>query len=683
MNDDLPRVESRQVRRARLRAEGKWAALPIVVGLALSAAVVPSASAADRYLRASQRGYGTSDGKTARVLSRTNLSGQTVQALRVPANTVAWQGTLPSSGGAWGSFGFTHRVDLSGLTENGLFRLRLLSTGETSSNFSVGDPLAVAPGYENLGALTRSFFAVQRCGPTDPLDHDVCHLLDAHHIVGGPNQGQSVNVRGGWHDAGDYIKFGSTVAYSVHFLLWADQLHPNLAGDTDGNGRSDLLDEAQLGARFLLRLRYQPGRFLFQVSDEADHGEGWRLPEDDGLSANRPAYYGVGKNHLGRYAAALARASRAFHVVAPSFADSCLTAAIDAYQSLPSAPNLSSDGNFYVDDTWHDKVALGAIELYLATGQASYLAAAKSEADAAGEGWWAGWATVNGMADLLLLPFHPPSRTRVENELDAWLADANAHPFGMAATEVWGVTLVITQMAAEALLYERATGNAAYRNLAYLQREFLFGVNPWGVCFVSGAGPVSSIDLHHQVATIVHGGSLPGALAEGPVTLSAFQQSGIVLDHADEYAEFQASRGVYHDDRANYMTNEPTLAGNASLILLLAALASRPLATSDAGDPDLRGAEQLAIWPNPSRGGIVLTLTADHAPAAPWSQSTRFANVLDASGRRITRLSLLSDVSGRWIGSWDGIDATGHRSAAGAYWIHVPGGPARTLVRLP
>jgi hypothetical protein len=199
----------------------------------------------------------------------------------------------------------------------------------------------------------------------------------------------------------------TTVAYSTHLLLWAHELRPNLAGDWNGNGVADLLDEAKIGARFLLKLRYQPGRFLHQVSDEADHGEGWRLPENDALAAVRPAYYGPGKNHLGRYVAALARAARAYATIAPSFADSCRVAALDAYAAIASAPNLVTNG-FYDDGTYDDKWALGAIELYLTTNQMSYLNDAKSHADAAGPDTGPA-GDVNGLADALLAPFHAPA----------------------------------------------------------------------------------------------------------------------------------------------------------------------------------------------------------------------------------------------------------------------------------
>jgi hypothetical protein len=425
-----------------------------------------------------------------------------------------------------------------------------------------------------------------------------------------------------------------------------------------------------------LKLRYQPGRFLWQVSDEADHGEGWRLPENDALATNRPAYYGPGKNHLGRYVAALARAARAYGVIAPALADSCRLAALDAYAAMSSAPDLVN-GSFYDDSTYHDKVALGAIELYLTTGQAVYLNDAKSHADQAGPGYWSGWGTMNGLADALLAPYHAPALADLLADVSAFRDDASVHPFGMAGTETWGINLVITQMAAEGLLYERLTGQSTYNGLVWAQREFLLGTNPWGVCFIGSVGAVSPQDFHHQVAAIQHGGSLPGALTEGPAPAADIQSQGIVLDDPDEYAEFQAARGTYHDDQANYVTNEPTIAGNASMIFLLALFASRgtPTSVEHIDNPVAIGA--MAAYPNPFRGSTRLVLRA-----AGMLPSSAALEIHDVAGRLLRRLQLRGGEATVREATWDGLDADGHPAPSGIYFLSTSGTIRGRLIRV-
>lgn len=657
-----------------------------VVGAAMMTLAIDTScvAAADRYVRVNQLGYRSSDFKIARLLSKTNRQGASVQLVRTSDSIVVWSGFAGASGGNWGTFGFVHPVDLSSFATAGTYRLRLPATGEESIAFTIGNGGGLGIDYEHLGTALSGFFGYQRCGNTNPVLHDACHLLDAHHIVGGPDDGDPVDAVGGWHDAGDYIKFLSTEAISTQFLLWADEIHPGLAGDTDENGRSDLLDEAVIGVRHLLKYRYQPNRFLYQIQDSDDHSEGWRMPEDDDLTANRPAFYGAGKNQLGRLAAALARASVSLRSTAPGLADSALFAAQNAYASAATAPNLTN-GEFYGDATWQDKMGLGAIELYLATDDPFYLAEAKSWSDQAGPGYWLSWDTMNGWLNALLAPYYAPALDRLREDLDNFASQSASHPFAMTATETWGINTVLTGVAALALLHERITGDHDYAALAYAQRDFVLGTNPWGVCFVGGLGSTSPQDFHHQVAVLANGGALYGCLTEGPAPLSVIQENGIVLEDPDEYAEFQATRGVYHDDRNDYVTNEPTLVQNATAVLMTALFASRGLAPAATPDPraNVLNAWTLEVWPNPARSFVEIKLTPPLSSAAKARLSSPGAHVdvMDVAGRRVARLMLRSDpvygLAAEWTPATDGAFAP-----AGSYWVVADGAEPRRLTIL-
>ena len=646
----------------------------IIPSLLLASALLCSstAGAANRYLRPNTLGYAASDPKQARLLSKTTQSGAAVRLLNWPSGTVAWTGSAGTNRGAWGTFGFTHVVDFSNFTTPGLYRLEVVSTGERSVPFAIGSAAQGGIDYEALGASMLGFFRVQRCGNTAPDLHEPCHLLDAAHIIGGPNNGAPVNVTGGWHDAGDYIKFLTTEAVSVEMLLLAEEARPGFCGDQNANAQSDLLDEALVGIRHLLKLRYAPGRFLYQVQDEADHNEGNRMPEDDGLTANRPAFYGVGKNHLGRYAAALARASRAFAHRKPSLADSCRIAAIDAYTTAASVPNITG-GAFYNDSEWRDKMGLGAIELYLTTGTAAYLNDAKSYSDQVGAGYWFGWDTLNALMNALLSPYYAAARTRLEEDLTQFQSESNAHPFGMCATEVWGTNLVVAGECGMMLLYERVTGSAAYATTSFLQRDFLLGTNPWGICFVGSVGAVSPHDLHHQVGILVNDGAMPGALTEGPAPASEISGQGIVLEDPDEWAEFQAARGTYHDDRADYVTNEPTVVENAFGVLMCALFAARGVAPADVVAPAMTvEGPRLVALPNPRRGETLLRFSGREL-------STSEVTIVDVGGRRVQSLSLSREAAGDFRGSWNGRDARGEIVPPGIYWAIAGGAPTRIV----
>ena len=63
-----------------------------------------------------------------------------------------------------------------------------------------------------------------------------------------------------------------------------------------------------------------------------------------------------------------------------------------------------------------------------------------------------------------------------------------------------------------------------------------------------------------------------GGLVDGPVYARIFESlKGVALSRPDPFAAFQGE-AVYHDDVADYATNEPTMDGTASALLLFVLL---------------------------------------------------------------------------------------------------------------
>ena len=95
----------------------------------------------------------------------------------------------------------------------------------------------------------------QRCGIAVPNVHPVCHLDDARRR----DNGQYVDVTGGWHDAGDLRKWMETALHSGIALL---QLARNLGShwNLDGSGLPPLLDEIKWGNRYWLKMQDTDGK---------------------------------------------------------------------------------------------------------------------------------------------------------------------------------------------------------------------------------------------------------------------------------------------------------------------------------------------------------------------------------------------------------------------------------------
>ena len=76
------------------------------------------------------------------------------------------------------------------------------------------------------------------------------------------------------------------------------------------------------------------------------------------------------------------------------------------------------------------------------------------------------------------------------------------------------------------------------------------------------------------MTTRLTGRMVRGGLVDGPVYEQVFRSlKGVSITQPDPLAEFQSDLAVYHDDLHDYSTNEPTMDGTASAILLFALLA--------------------------------------------------------------------------------------------------------------
>jgi hypothetical protein len=120
------------------------------------------------------------------------------------------------------------------------------------------------------------------------------------------------------------------------------------------------------------------------------------------------------------------------------------------------------------------------------------------------------------------------------------------------------------------------TGDTRFRPLAEAQRDWLLGRNPWGTSMFTGLPEgAESPEFPHLSVTHVSGRRVRGGLVDGPVYARIFEGlEGVTLGGPDAFAAFQGL-AVYHDDVLDYATNEPTMDGTASAVLLFALDAAR------------------------------------------------------------------------------------------------------------
>ncbi len=521
------------------------------------------------YIRFNQLGFNTNDYKSAVILSKGELAGKSFSVISAIKKEEVYTGVVPKNLGQFGNFAFTYDLDFSSLKIKGEYYIQL--GRKKSSTFKIGENV-----YSGLADSLLKFFTVQRCGYTNPYLHKICHIADATSIIDGKKIIQSkYDVTGGWHDAGDYVKFLNTTAFSTYMLIFSYEFDPVKFGfDHDKNGVPDLLDEAKIGLDWMLRCAYSDTKFITQVQDLRDHDVGWRMPEDDKLGFDRPAFLGMGKNLIGIYSATMALASRIWkdkiHDI--EFSKKCLSAAEKYFSVRKKVADIDTSGTgHYRDEKYFGKLSLAAIELYQATSNKSYLDEAAILADSAKSDYWWSWGNINSLADYKLAKIFPKYSLYIKNNLDDFNKRKNNNLFNKGTELSWGTNVTLLGISLQNILYKRLTGDASYDSLSVLQRDFILGRNQWGVSFISNAGKNHSKNFHHQIGYIK--GNLPGGFAAGPAKKEFVQKSKINFEKQDEYFLFQTDEDYYRDDRMDYITNEPTITGNATAIFVFGNLA--------------------------------------------------------------------------------------------------------------
>jgi hypothetical protein len=479
-------------------------------------------------------------------------------------------------------------------------------------NSRLGPFTVAADSYRAVVPALLEFLAVQRCGATDAVvsKHASCHLFasvasahsgDAVGVADGftgkvtSASGPAVDLEGGWHDAGDYIKFVGTTSYMLAVDLLALRDH----GAGLGAARDPLKAELRRGLDWLARML--GGATLYhQVSGEKDHDPDWRLPESDTASPipgydQRPGFRfasGKGANLLGRSAAAFAFASQVYSDE-PTYAATMLAAARQAYSAAASRPGIQNPDpiDFYQEDSDDDDLALGAAALYQATGEDSFkqdaLAAARRLAG--DPGTFVYWGGVDALALLetaRLFADGSPERTELAKKLEALAApiratrDTPSGPgaaFGYALPAAGNGSLAESLGAAAACLASRRLdGDDACADVARAQLHWLFGQNPFGLSFMIGLGSKWPQQPHHSLAQAAHL-TLTGAIVGGPTDVATINDDGSLAlpSKSDPYARWSTDQLLYTDSVDNYICNEPANDFTAALVYVLA----------DLGDP--------------------------------------------------------------------------------------------------
>lgn len=577
---------------------------------------VASAQSGPASIRANQAGYRTGDFKAAVYLGPVSPEGLTFELLSPEAGV----GTVDSVriAPAWGSIPYAAKIYFTSTTTPGRYTL-------AAKRATDGAVLEVTPVYIgddaysrfNLAELPLNYLRQQRCG-YNPVHDALCHQKDGFMVLSGDADGDSVDVRGGWHDASDYLQYLTTSANTVYQLLfgytmqpdgWADEY--DASGRPGENGIPDILDEARWGLEWMQRMNPREGVYLNQIADDRDH-RFVGMPQNDntdygrGSGNGRPVYpvsgtpYGLQKyknrstgeaSSVAKFASSFALGAKAFRDIDPAFADDLQARALKAYDYAKANPGASqtapcSSPYFYEEDNWVDDVELAGATMGRLRDAAAY---GRLEpvtpwmgADSARHYQWYPFVNLGHylLASLGDSTVSEEFTALMRQGIEGVARKGQENAFGYGVPFIWCSNNLGVAFLTQAALYRELTGDDSFIEAEAAARDWLFGLNPWGQTMIimpEGTVTSSPVDPHSAMVDVVVARKpgrdwLVGGIVDGPVYDNIYKALwGVRLRRDDSFAPWHG-RAVYHDDFADYSSNEPTMDGTASLAFILGRL---------------------------------------------------------------------------------------------------------------
>ena len=571
---------------------------------------------AEEWIRINQLGYLPQSIKVAVFMSEEGNQLKQFQLVDAYTQEVVKEFDSLKESGSIGNMKSTYRLNFSDYSIPGVYYLK--AGKAVSPRFPIN-----AQVYNGTADFLLNYMRQQRCG-YNPMLKDSCHVHDAYIVYHPTKTGQPLDVRGGWHDAADYLQYTTTSANAIYQMLFAYQQNPQAFGDAydaDGhkgaNGIPDIVDEIKWGLDWLNRMNPEPGELYNQIADDRDHA-GMRLPSECmvdygyGPGKGRPVYFCSGEPQVrgkfmnattgvastaGKFASCFALGARVLKDFYPEFAALIGAKADAAYQEGVKKPGVCQTASvlspyIYEEDNWVDDMELGAMELFHSTGDVKYLNQAVEYGRREPVTPWMGadsarhyqWYPFMNMGHYHLAKAQHPNVSKefarnMHSGIQRTYEKAVESPFLHGIPYIWCSNNLTTAMLTQCRLYRETTGDERYAEMEAALLDWLFGCNPWGSSMIVelpryGDYPIQS----HSSYVLKRTANTTGGIVDGPVYSNIFNNLiGVSLDGlpwqpGQDYARFQPERMVYHDAIGDYSTNECTMDGTACLTYYLSSM---------------------------------------------------------------------------------------------------------------
>ena len=246
----------------------------------------------------------------------------------------------------------------------------------TSSLIPTGSTFAATTNdYSTALKDSIIFYDANKCGK-DVANNNFFEWRDACHVNDGEDVG--LDLSGGYHDAGDHVKFGLPQGYAAAVLGWSLYEFKD-SFDATGN-TTKMYEQLKYFTDYFLKSHPDANTFYYQVGEGNDDHTYWGAPE---VQPNaRPALYKADASHpasdiLGETSAALALMYLNYKSVDADYANSCLKAAKELYALGKANQGVGQGQSFYMATSFGDDLAWAATWLYTATKDDTYIADAE------------------------------------------------------------------------------------------------------------------------------------------------------------------------------------------------------------------------------------------------------------------------------------------------------------------
>ena len=510
---------------------------------------ISPAQSSNHFIRINLLGYLPAGSKTAVWCSKENKTVSEFYLVDAVTKKRVFKNIASEAFGSYGPFTQTQRLRFTDYTKPGMYYIE--ANGISSPVFIIDDDV-----YKGSADFCLRYMRQQRSG-FNPFLKDSCHTYDGYTLYGPMPDSTHIDVVGGWHDASDYLQYSTTSANATYHLLMAYRDFPGvfkdekLANGLNGkNNYPDVLDEAQWGIDWMLKMNPSENIMFNQLGDDRDHIS-MRIPKLDsqyGKGYERPVYFIDGKpqqrgkflNNTTGTSSTAAKFASVFALAHTLYETDSLfrknsrrrgyyTKAIEAQNFAKRIPGVTQTVSvrspyIYAEENWEDDMELANISLHNMFNNTP---------GAADNGFWMVKALENAKNEKLTpwlgtdtarhYQWYPfinighyelikQLRSRKNgpgpgynkkftdgfwNNADTILGyykqgiqkvwnKASRNAFFRGVPFIWCSNNLTTSFAIQCYWYRQLSMDKSFEELEQANIDWLFGCNPWGSSFVYG-----------------------------------------------------------------------------------------------------------------------------------------------------------------------------------------------------